>query len=110
MTGVDKYVEVIKNVINNCNEAASIPEWTEHWFSSDRYEMDASQGSRLIALLNNICDACTDDLYQLYDQQVETQKDAQQAYSDYINEREKWHKFKNCKEQFDKIIKPFIKK
>ena len=107
---VDKYVEAIKNVINNCNEAASIPEWTEHWFSKDRYEMDASQGSRLIALLNSICDACTDDLCQLYDQQVETQQDAQQAYSDYIDEREKWHKFKDCKEQFDKIVKPFIKK
>lgn len=107
---VDKYVEAIKNVINNCNEAASIPEWTEHWFSKDRYEMDASQGSRLIDLLNSICEACTDDLCQLYDQQVETQQDAQQAYSDYIDEREKWHKFKDCKEQFDKIVKPFSKK
>jgi len=45
----------------------------------------------------------------LYNEQMETQRNAQQAYSDYIDEKVKWQEFNDCKEQFDRLVKPFLK-
>ena len=103
-----RYKSELINVINNCNEAAGIPEWTEHWFSKDRYEMDAYQGSKLINLLNNISNSSSDILLKLFNEQTDTQKEAQKAYSSYADKKMKWLDLKNCKEQFNKLAKPFL--
>lgn len=106
---VDRYNDAIRRLGNNCEEAAGIPQWTEHWLSKDRYEMNESQGNRLINLLNMICNDRADELCDLYNEQMETQRNAQQAYSDYIDEKVKWQEFNDCKEQFDRLVKPFLK-
>lgn len=106
---VDRYNDAIRRLGNNCEEAAGIPQWTEHWLSKDRYEMNESQGNRLINLLNIICNDRADELCDLYNEQMETQRNAQQAYSDYIDEKVKWQEFNDCKEQFDRLVKPFLK-
>ncbi len=104
---VDKYVYALENVRNNCEEAAGIPQWTEHFFSKDRYEMNQSQGNRLINLLQIIYDDCANKLCDLYDTQMEKQRDSQQAYSDFVDLKAQWHRLNNCKEQFNRLIKPF---
>lgn len=104
---VDKYVYALENVRNNCEEAAGIPQWTEHIFSKDRYEMNQSQGNRLINLLQIIYDDCANKLCDLYDTQMEKQRDSQQAYSDFVDLKAQWHRLNNCKEQFNRLIKPF---
>ena len=106
---VDRYNDAIRRLGHNCEEAAGIPQWTEHWLSKDRYEMNESQGNRLINLLNIICNDRADELCDLYNEQMETQRNAQQAYSDYIDEKVKWQEFNDCKEQFDRLVKPFLK-
>lgn len=102
---VDKYNDAIRKLGNNCEEAANIPQWTEHIFSKDRYEMNASQGNRLINLLNTICVDRADELCNLYNEQMENQRNAQQAYSDYIDEKVKWQNLNSCAEQFEKLVK-----
>lgn len=106
---VDRYNDAIRRLGHNCEEAAGIPQWTEHWLSKDRFEMNESQGNRLINLLNMICNDRADELCDLYNEQMETQRNAQQAYSDYIDEKVKWQEFNDCKEQFDRLVKPFLK-
>lgn len=100
-----KYNDAIRRLGNNCEEAANIPQWTEHIFSKDRYEMNASQGNRLKNLLNTICNDRADELCKLYNEQMENQRNAQQAYSDYIDEKVKWQNLKNCAEQFENLVK-----
>jgi GTPase SAR1 family protein len=102
---VDKYNDAIRKLGNNCEEAANIPQWTEHIFSKDRYEMNASQGNRLINLLNTICVDRADELCNLYNEQMENQRNAQQADSDYIDEKVKWQNLNSCAEQFEKLVK-----
>lgn len=102
---VDKYNDAIRRLGNNCEEAANIPQWTEHIFSKDRYEMNASQGNRLMNLLNTICNDRADELCNLYNEQMENQRNAQQAYSDYIDEKVKWQNLNSCAEQFEKLVK-----
>ena len=106
---VDRYNDAIRRLGSNCEEAAGIPQWTEHWLSKDRYEMNESQGNRLINLLSMICNDRADELCDLYNEQMETQRNAQQAYSDYIDEKVKWQEFNDCKEHFDKLVKPFLR-
>lgn len=101
----DKYNDAIRRLRNNCEEAANIPQWTEHIFSKDRYEMNASQGNRLMNLLNTICYDRADELYNLYSEQMENQRNAQKAYSDYIDEKVKWQNLNSCAEQFEKLVK-----
>lgn len=102
---VDKYNDAIRRLGNNCEEAANIPQWTEHIFSKDRYEMNASQGNRLMNLLNTICNDRADELCNLYNEQMENQRNAQQAYSDYIDEKVKWQNLNSCAEQLEKLVK-----
>lgn len=102
---IDKYNNAIRRLENNCEEAANIPQWTTHLFRKDRFEMDESQGNRLINLLNTICNDRANELCKLYSEQMENQRNAQQAYSDYIDEKIKWQKLNSCAEKFEKLIK-----
>ena len=106
---VNRYDDAISRLGNDCEEAADIPQWTEHWLSKDRYEMNEYQGNRLINLLSMICNDRVDELCDLYNEQMETQRNAQQAYSDYIDGKVKWQEFNDCKEHFDKLVKPFLR-
>lgn len=112
---VHEYNIAINRLGNNCEEADSIPQWKDGVKflgigTDDRFVMTPSEGNRLKNLLHMICNDGADELCNLYNVQMETQREAQQAYSDFFDEREKWNKFKNCKEQFERIVKPFLKK
>ena len=48
-------------ICDSCIEAEDIPQWKEHIFSKDRYEMSGDEGERLIGILSDIAGEQTDD-------------------------------------------------
>lgn len=102
---VDRYNAAIQRLVNNCQTAAEIPHFETHLFSSDKYEMSEDEYNRLVAVLNTICDNRIQELCSLYNEQMNAQREAQQAYSDYIDAKYNWQRIDNCKEQLDKLIK-----
>ena len=67
--------------------------------------MSEDEYNRLVAVLNTICDNRIQELCSLYNEQMNAQREAQQAYSDYIDAKYNWQRIDNCKEQLDKLIK-----
>lgn len=63
---VDKYVDRLKELQNQCEKASQVPQWTEHIFSKDRYEMSETEYQRLINHLNVIYSS-PNDLVELFD-------------------------------------------
>lgn len=51
---IDKLEKTCGQLAQKCDIAASIPQFTEHLFTSDRYEMTPAQGERLKSLLATI--------------------------------------------------------
>lgn len=102
---VDRYNAAIQRLVNNCQTAAEIPHYETHLFSSDKYEMSEDEYNRLVAVLNTICDNRIQELCSLYNEQMNAQREAQQAYSDYIDAKYNWQRIDDCKEQLDKLIK-----
>lgn len=47
-------IKLCQTIQNDSIEAESIPHWETHFWSKDRYEMDASEGGRLKTLLNKV--------------------------------------------------------
>lgn len=102
---VDKYSNAIGRLRSNCESAAEIPHYETHLFSSDKYEMSEVEYNSLVSVLDTICDDRVSELCQLYDEQMDAQREAQQAYSNYIDEKFDWQKMNTCKEQLSKLIK-----
>ena len=90
---------------DNCEYAADIPHYETHIFSSDKYEMSETEYNQLVHVLDTIRYDRVSELCQLYDEQMDAQREAQQAYSDYIDEKYNWQKMNTCKEQLSKLIK-----
>lgn len=105
----NKYHNAINHMEYICQELADIPEWKKYGiFKEDRYEIDSQQSHYYFKLLNELYQDIPDGLSELYKQQLETQRKAQKAYSDYLSEKARWQSLNNCKEQFLKLIKPLI--
>lgn len=102
---VDNYNQAINNLHNRCVAAARVPQWKEHTFSSDRYEMTPNQYNTLTEHLDFICVDCTDELCNLYNQQMEAQRNAQQAWADYNDAKVQYNELMNCKEQLNKLLR-----
>lgn len=99
-TLTNKYDRAIQKLRDNCQDAADVPHFETHFFGSDKFEMSESEYNHLVALLNTICDT-RGELCDLYNEQMENQRKAQQAYSDYIDEKMNWHRIKGCKEELE---------
>lgn len=102
---VDKYADAIGRLRDNCEYATDIPHYETHIFSSDKYEMSETEYNQLVHVLDTIRYDRVSELCQLYDEQMDAQREAQQAYSDYIDEKYNWQKMNTCKEQLSKLIK-----
>lgn len=102
----NQFVEGMQILHSDCEDAASIPQWTEHIFSNDRYEMDRDAGDELIELLDKIATENTNRLAELYDEANEARREAQQAYSDLIDMKVCYSNLNNCYEEFKKLSKP----
>lgn len=101
----DKYNNGMSELWNACNEASGIPHWEEHFFSSDRYEMSASEGGRLQELLEEIATTRSNKLADIYNEEMDAVADAQQVYSNLIDLKVSWQKIDDCLKEFKKTTK-----
>ena len=101
----EEFIECMRALQNDCEEAKDIPQWTEHIFSKDRYEMDAYDGNHLIELLDQIADDRIQSLAAKFDERVEKAGEIQQEWSDLCDLKFAWQKVNECLEQYKKIVK-----
>ena len=101
----DKFIGSMQALQGDCNSAYSIPRWVEHFFRSDRYEMDASEGNRLKALLEQIAGDRVRDLAEKFDERVDQAAEIQQAYSDLCDFKAAFQKTDECYSEYKRIAK-----
>ncbi len=102
---VEKYNNAVSNTHEDCEIAVSIPRWEEHWFSSDRYEMDVDEYNNLVETLNRICTERMNNLCTLYNEQMDTQKEGQDAWRNYQKSLSDSQKIDECITNLNKYIK-----
>lgn len=104
----DKYNKSIENLSDHCVTVSNIPNYTEHdimFWKDDNYEMSQEEFSRMINLLQTICEQDCNALYDLYNQQMETRGELQEAWNDHAQKREQWQRLNQCNEILKKKIK-----
>ena len=101
----EQFIECMKDLQGDCETAYNIPEWVEHLFSKDRFEMSASDGNHLKELLAQIADDRIQALAQKFDERVEKAAEIQQEWSDLCDLKAAWQKANDCFEQFKKVSK-----
>ena len=102
---VEKYNNAISNTHEDCETAVSIPRWEEHWFSSDRYEMNVDEYNNLVETLNRICTERMDNLCSLYNEQMDTQQEGQDAWRNYQESLSANQKIDECITALNNYIK-----
>lgn len=103
-TLVSKYNTAIQNLGNDCVTMASIPHFEDHWFRKDGYEMSIEDYNRMNSLADTICNTHLDNLCNLYNQQMETRGELEQAWNEHANERMQWQRLNECLEILKKKI------
>lgn len=101
---VDDYYSSITKLCDDCEEARDIPHWEEHLFSKDRYEMNADEGSRLLNLLQGICEKHSKDLADGFNNQWNTVQKLEEAWIRSSNEKANYTELFNCVEVLKKKI------
>jgi len=101
----EQFIECMKDLQGDCETAYNIPEWVEHLFSKDRFEMSASDGNHLKELLAQIADDRIQALAQKFDERVEKAAEIQQEWSDLCDLKAAWQKTNECFEQYKKVSK-----
>ena len=101
----DQFIECMKALHGDCETAYNIPEWVEHLFSKDRFEMSAYDGNRLKRLLAQIADDRIQTLAQKYDEQVEKAAEIQQEWSCLCDLKAAWQRANECFKQYKKVSK-----
>lgn len=96
-------IDCLKGLQSDCETAASIPQWVEHTFSKDRFEMSASEGTRFINLLEQISNERVITLAQGFDSRVEKSAEVQDAWNNLSSAKYAWQNANKCYEQFKKI-------
>lgn len=102
---VEKYNNAISNTHEDCEIAVNIPRWEEHWFSSNRYEMDVDEYNNLVDTLNRICTERMNALCTLYDEQMDTQQEGQDSWRNYQKSLSDCQKIEECITSLNKYIK-----
>lgn len=101
----DEFVDCMTDLQNDCATASEIPQWVEHLFSKDRFEMTAEQGNELIELLDQIAGERIQSLAQKFDERVDKAGEIQQEWSDLCDFKADWQKANDCLEQYKKVSK-----
>lgn len=102
---VDKYNKGISKLNDHCVTVSNIPHYEEHLFRKDNYEMSQEEFSNMVNLLQTICEQDCNSLCDLYNEQMETRAELQDAWSAHANEREQWQRLNQCYEILKKKIK-----
>ena len=101
----NQVIDCMRQMQTDCEEACSIPEWVEHWFSSNKFEMDREGGERLMGLLEQIADKHINDLVNKFDESVEKAQEIQQEWSYLCDLKTAWQKVNECFEHFKVVSK-----
>lgn len=95
--------DCLKGLRSDCETAASIPQWVEHTFSKDRFEMSASEGTCFKNLLDQISNERVNALAQGFDSRIEKTTEVQEAWNNLSKARYAWQNANKCYEQYKKI-------
>lgn len=101
---VEQYNRAISNLNDDCANVASIPQFSEHLFRKDNYEMSQDEYSRMINLLNKIVEKRCDDLCSLYNQQMEVRGEIEEVWHIHEDARDRWQRMNECSETLSKKI------
>lgn len=101
----DEFVQAMSDTNEDCEAAEKIPRYKEPWLSSNRYEMNPEEYNKLIETLQRICDERMDALATLYDTQMETQKESQDAWRNYQEAFAHTQRVEECITSLKKYIK-----
>lgn len=101
----EEFIDCMKALQSDCETAYNIPQWVEHRFSKDRFEMSASEGNYLKNLLAQIADDRIQALATKFDERVEKAGEIQQEWSDLCDLKAAWQKTNDCYEQYKKVSK-----
>ena len=103
----DEFFDCMKELQSDCETAYNIPQWVEHIFSEDRFEMSDSEGEELRNLLEHIANNRVTALAEKFNKRVEKAGEIQQQWSDLCSLKEAWQKTNDCYEQYKKYQKIF---
>ncbi len=95
----------MKELQSDCETAYNIPQWVEHIFSEDRFEMSDSEGEELRNLLEHIANNRVTALAEKFNKRVEKAGEIQQQWSDLCILKAAWQKTNDCYEQYKKVSK-----
>ena len=104
---IEKVNRCLTAICDNCAEAADIPQWTEHIFSKDRYEMSGDEGERLIGILSDIADEQTDDLVSAFKGLQDIQSEMDKAYTNLVERKKQFAQVQKCLESYNNVTKMF---
>jgi predicted GTPase len=101
---IDNHLQCLYDLQTLCEDAAAIPQWKEHLFSSDRYEMSEEEGNTLnedLEKINNYAPY----LKQLFDERSEAVENIQKTQSKLNNLKVAWQKTDECLSELKKVSK-----
>lgn len=98
-------IKALNALVSDAETAASIPQWTEHMFSKDRFEMSQQEGNRLQNILDRMATTRIRTIAENFDSRVEKAGEIQQAWSELCDLKAAWQKIEDCNKQYKKITK-----
>ena len=101
----EEFYDCLRALQGDCEIAANIPQWVEHLFSKDRYEMSAYEGNRLMNLLDQIAGDRIQTLEEKFGERVDKAHEIQQEWSELCNYKAAWQRTNECYEQYKKVSK-----
>lgn len=107
----DRYNQAISLLYQNCEEAAGIPQYNEYvvqfWKDPD-FKMSQGQYNRLMNLLNSITQDRTNEIINLYNEQMENQVSLQYAYGNWKELEFMAKQGQDLLDRWEKLIKNLI--
>lgn len=98
-------IGIMQALKSDCEEASSIPQWVEHIFSKDRFEMTASEGNHLIGLLEQIVNTKVPALDEEIEKHTQNALEQEQAWQNMNEYKSLYLRIQECYEQYKKVVK-----
>ena len=102
----DQFKQQKRTLHSNCNKAASIPHFEDHWFREDNYEMSKEEYSRLCSVLDSSVND-VERMGSIYDKKTKSAQEVQQCWSYLCDVKAAWQRLNAVQEQFNRISKKF---
>ena len=106
-----EFKDILKELQDNCQSVCQLPQKNDHkWnpFKDANYEMEIYEYNMMVTLLDDISNKSY-PLKSIADKKAENQSKIQNVYNEYLVTKNKCQRLAECKEQFDRLVKPFLK-